>query len=390
MIKALRSEYNQQFTHERYNAYLHELNNTYRFPVDFRLAETPIFLSQELTTNLYRACEELLSQLQSENFLQHAQTAIPPGLAVPNETNHTTFLQLDFAIAQDDKGNIVPRLIELQGFPSLYCYQVFQDDVMRKHFPIPENLSTYFRGLNKTSYIQLLKETLVGNANPEQVILLEIEPEKQKTRIDFACTEALLGVRPVSLTDVYKRGKKLFYKTDGKEIPVERIYNRVIFDELQRKNLELNFSFGDELDVAWVGHPNWYFKISKHTLPFLKSTFVPETYFVSELKVYPSDLSNYVLKPLYSFAGSGVEVDVTNEMLNSIGQKENYILQKKINYAPAIETPDGYSKAEIRMMFVWNEKPMLVNNLVRLSKGKMMGVDFNKNKTWVGSSLAYH
>ncbi|MBI5214730.1 MAG: hypothetical protein HY960_03150 [Ignavibacteriae bacterium] len=390
MIKEVRSEYNKQFTQERYNSFLQEVNNTYRFPVDFRLAETPIFLSQEFTTKLYNACEEILSQLQSENFSQHAQTAIPPGLEVPNETNHTTFLQLDFALALDNDGTMVPRLIELQGFPSLYCYQVFQDKMFRKHFSIPENMVTYFSGLDKISYLNMMRETIVGNLNPENVILLEIEPFKQKTRIDFVCTEAMLGVQSVCVTEIVKRGSKLFYQNNGKEIPIERIYNRVIFDELLRKKPEMSFSLTDELDVTWVGHPNWYFKISKHTLPFLKSEYVPQTFFLNDLTEYPSDLSNFVLKPLYSFAGSGVEVDVTKEMLGNIQQKENYILQRKITYAPAIETPDGFSKAEIRMMFVWNEKPMLVNNLVRLSKGKMIGVDFNKDKTWVGSSLAYH
>jgi hypothetical protein len=99
---------------------------------------------------------------------------------------------------------------------------------------------------------------------------------------------------------------------------------------------------------------------------------------------------------LYSFAGEGVEVDVTKEMLDKITSSSNlpagqdYILQKKIEYAPLVETPDGFAKAEIRMMFIWNDKPLLVNNLVRMSKGKMMGVAFNKDKTWVGSSLAYH
>ncbi len=309
---------------------------------------------------------------------------------VPNETVHTIFLQIDFAIATDETGKIFPRLIELQGFPSLYGFQIFQDEVVRHHFDIPEPLVTYFNGLNKQPYTKLLHDTIIGTSDPKSVILLEIEPEKQKTRIDFVCTEHYLGLEVVSLTDVFQQGNKLFYKKEGKTFPIERIYNRVIFDELQRTDIKLNFKLTDDVDVHWVGHPNWFFKISKHTLPFFKSQYVPPAYFLSDLKEYPSDLQNYVLKPLYSFAGAGVEVDVTKEMLDTVAQKENYILQKKISYAPTIATPDGFSKAEIRMMFIWNEKPVLVNNLVRLSKGAMMGVNFNKNKTWVGSSLAFH
>lgn len=390
MIPELRKKFNREFTLQRYEAFLNELHTTYRYPVDFRVAETPIFLPEEFVQKLSTACNEILSQLQTSEFTKHSSTAIPQGLSVPNETPHTTFLQLDFAIASDEAGNIVPRLIELQGFPSLYCYQVLQDDVMRKHFGIPDGMVAYFSGYDKTTYLNFLNNVIVADTDPHSVILLEIEPEKQKTRTDFVCAEAMLGIQIVSLTDVYKRGKKLYYKKEGKEFPIERIYNRVIFDELQRKNLALNFSFSDELDALWVGHPNWYFKISKHTLPFLKSEYIPPAFFLSDLNKYPDNLNKYVLKPLYSFAGAGVEVDVTPELLNNIQTKENYILQRKIAYADAIATPDGFSKAEIRMMFLWQNKPVLVNNLVRLSKGKMMGVDFNKNKTWVGSSLAYH
>jgi hypothetical protein len=233
----------------------------------------------------------------------------------------------------------------------------------------------------------------MGDSAPENVILLEIEPEKQKTRIDFACTESLLGIRSVSVTDIIKHGRQLFYRRDGDEMQIERIYNRVIFDELLRRpDLPLPFRFQDELDVVWVGHPNWYFRISKHSLPFLKTEHTSAAYFADE---FPSDepLSDYVLKPLYSFAGLGVDMEPTREKLAVLSKPHEWILQKKVQYAEFVPTPDGKkSKAEIRMMFVWpyGGEPVLVNNLVRMSQGKMMGVDFNKDKTWVGSSIALH
>jgi hypothetical protein len=57
-----------------------------------------------------------------------------------------------------------------------------------------------------------------------------------------------------------------------------------------------------------------------------------------------------------------------------------------------VQTPEGGTKAEIRMMFLWDksEAPVLVNNLVRMSRGKMLGVSYNKDAQWVGASLAYH
>nr|MBP9212048.1 hypothetical protein [Bacteroidota bacterium] len=299
MIPEIRERINAEFTDARFQEFLKELNTTFRYPTDFRSAETPIFLSRDLAAQLVIGAEELVAQLQTPEFAQHASTAIPPGLTVPNETPHPVFLQVDFGICRSEDGSFVPQLIELQGFPSLYGFQAFLNDTTRKHYSIPPTFAAAFNGYVRESYTNLLKEVIIGDEDPANVVLLEIEPEKQKTRIDFAVTEAMLGIRTVCLTKVKRRGKELFYDRDGVETPIRRIYNRVIFDELQRKGVKAELDFTQELNVHWVGHPNWYFRISKHTLPFLKSRYVPECRFVSDLSVYPADLSGYVLKPLY-------------------------------------------------------------------------------------------
>lgn len=389
MIPPIRKNFNKNFKQQIYENFINELDHTLKYPTDFRVCETPLFLSDELATELVTACNTIIEQIKDKNFLKKSENAVPKNLYVPNCTEVPHFLQIDFAI-EIENGSFIPKLIELQAFPSLYGFQWIFDKILRKHFQIPENFKSFFNQYNEEKYKSLLKEVIIGNSNPENVVLLEIHPEKQKTRIDFAATEELIGIKTVCLSEVYKKGKKLFYKEKGKEIQIDRIYNRVIFDELERKNLKFNFNFRDEVDVYWTSHPNWFFKISKFSLPQLAGKYVPECYFLSEIDKYPDDLENFVLKPLFSFAGLGVEVEVTREKINSITNKENYILQRKIEYAPLIETPDGYSKVEIRMMFLWDKEPVLVNNLIRMSKGKMMGVDFNKNKTWVGSSIAYH
>lgn len=389
MIPELRNEFNLNFSEEAYSNFLKDLDSGLKYPTDFRVCETPLFLSYDLAKDLTRACDDIMGQIMSAEFLMKSVNAVPEHLYVPNETKVPHFLQIDFAIASEGK-SLIPKLIELQAFPSLYGYQHYLDRVIRKHFSIPENFSSFFGGYDEKSYIDLLKKIIIADSEPENVVLLEIHPEEQKTRIDFAATENIIGIKTVCVTKLIKRGRKLFYKDNGKEIPIERIYNRVIFDELERKGTTFNFDLRDDMDVYWSSHPNWFFRISKYSLPQLSGTFVPECYFVSEMNSYPDDLENYVLKPLYSFAGLGVDVDVTLDKLAKITDRHNYILQKKIDYAPLIRTPDGFSKVEIRMMFLWDEKPILVNNLIRTSKGKMMGVDFNKNKTWVGSSIAYH
>ena len=390
MIPELREKFNAEFKQEVYEQFLEDVNTSLKYPTDFRVSETPIFLSEDFNNKLLTACSQVCEQIQSNEFKNKSNGAIPPHLIVPNEDEHTQFFQLDFAICKSGDGTFYPKLIELQGFPSLYGFQSFINERIRKYFDIPENFSSYFSGLKGETYRDVFKRIILGSSDPENVILLEIDPAKQKTRIDFAATEKLTGIHLVCITDIIKKGKKLFYKKDGTEIPIERIYNRVIFDELNRKEIDFNFDFRYELDVKWLAHPNWFFKISKYSLPSLKGKYVPKCYFLNELEEYPDELENYVLKPLFSFAGHGVEIDLTKEMINSIDDPENYILQEKVEYAPLIKTPDGYSKVEIRMMFLWDDKPQLVNNLVRMSKGKMIGVDYNKNKSWVGSTIAFH
>lgn len=390
MIPELRKKYNSKFRQEVYDEFIKDLETFTYYPIDFRVSETPLFLTADFTKKLYEASDEIISQLTNEEFKKHSANAIPKNLYVPNESPHPNFLCLDFAITKNEDGEFYPKLIELQGFPSLFAYQYFLDKIVRKHFAIPEGFSSFFNELEGNSYIEVLRKVILAERDPQNVVLVEIDPPQQKTRVDFACTEELVGIKTVNLSDIVKRGKKLFHLSNGVEIPIERIYNRVIFDELDRKNFKFNFSFTDELDVDWAGHPNWFFKISKYSLPFLKGKFVPRCYFLNELDRYPDDLNNFVLKPLFSFAGLGVEVDVTVNILDKISDKSNYILQEKVEYAPVIETPDEYAKVEIRLMILWDDKPILATNLIRTSKGKMMGVDFNKNKTWVGSNLAYH
>jgi len=391
MIPDIRHAYNAAFSLDRYEALMHDLERDAGCPAGFRICETPLFLSAALTGELIEAAHDVLAAVTSEEYLKVADRAVPPGLAVPGEEEHTIFLQVDFALVRGEDGNLTPRLIELQGFPSLYGFQWLLEKEFRSHFPaIPEGFTPYFGGLDSETYPALLRDVIVGDCEPENVVLLEIEPERQKTRIDFCATEQLLGIKTVCATGVVERGGRLFYPDGGREVPIHRIYNRVIFDELERKGIDLSHIFRRELDVTWVGHPNWYLKISKFSLPFIKSRWCPPAYFVSDLAEPPEDLENYVLKPLFSFAGLGVEMGPTRERLRSLTRPEDFILQRKVAYAPAFETPDEPAKGEIRMMFLWQDRPRLVNNLVRMSKGTMMGVDFNKDRTWIGSSLAYH
>jgi hypothetical protein len=390
----LRSRFNADFTPKKHAALVRCVNETEKWPADFRISETPVFLTREFTDEVTRAASEIVALTRTPEFASHAASAVPKGLELPNESAHPNFHVVDFAICAEGE-RLVPRLIELQAFPSLFGFQLLLLHCIRNAYPvIPRNWTSSFGGIKDEAYLDLLRRTIIADSAPESVVLLEIEPEKQKTRVDFAATETLIGIRPVCVTKIKKRGRQLFYDRDGREVRIDRIYNRVIFDELiQRPDLNLSFRFQDDLDVTWVGHPNWYFRISKHSLPFLKTEHTSPAFLADE---FPADenIDNYVLKPLYSFAGHGVEMEPSRDKIAALENPHEWILQKKIDYAAFVPTIDGQkSKAEIRMMFVWPDQdpnPTLVNNLVRMSQGKMMGVDFNVDKTWVGASIALH
>lgn len=395
MVPALRKKFNTAFTKGKYQAYLDELNSKHPGAIEFRVAETPVFIDKAFKGKVLSACESIVDTITQFNFNTISSHAIPSKLRVPNENSHSHFIAFDFGICLNDQGELEPQLIEMQGFPTLFAYQSWQDEVTRHHFDIPDNYSTYLNGFTQSSYLSLLKEIIVGDHHPENVVLLEILPHQQKTRIDFYCTTDYTGIPVVCLTELEQEGNQLFYRKDGRKIRIERIYNRIIFDELQQQSAEIQEKgkiLFTELDVEWVPHPNWFYRISKYSLPFLNHPYIPQTSFLSEIRSLPADLENYVLKPLFSFAGQGVVIDVTQADIDKVSDPENWILQRKVTYADVIQTPDIPAKAELRIFYFWKNgaaRPIATNNLARLSKGKMIGVRYNKDKEWVGGSLAY-
>ena len=371
---------------------LRELENYACSVIPFRVAETPVFIPEDLLNQMTSACDRMVEVISSEDYKKEALLSVPEGCVVPGDEDRPVMMAFDFAVCRDESGRLVPKLIELQGFPSLFFYQHLLAQMYRKHFDLPEEISHLF-GRSEVEYLSLMRSVILNRHSPEQVVLLEIEPERQNTRIDFKATADKTGIAVVCIADVLREGRKLFYWRNEEKTEIKRIYNRVIFDELKsRHDLNLQFNLTEDVEVEWVSHPNWFFKISKYTMPFLKFDFVPETFFLNEIKQLPADLENYVLKPLYSFAGSGVEFHVTPEVIRNVQHPEHYILQRKISYAPVVQSPDGGVKTEIRLLYVWPKeapRPVPVINLCRLSKGEMIGVKYNQEKTWVGSSVGF-
>ncbi|TDO27058.1 hypothetical protein [Sediminibacterium goheungense] len=396
MVPSVRKVFNNQFTPEKYQSYLTDLNSLFPGAIEFRVAETPVFIERSFKEKVLNACESIVDVITQFNFSSLTSHAIPPDVKVPNENKHTHFIAFDFGICENEHGEYEPQLIEMQGFPTLFGYQVWQDEVTRRHYDVPAGYSTYLNGLTRDSYLSLLREILLGEQEAENVILLEILPHQQKTKIDFYCTSMYTGIPVVCLTELVQEGKLLFYyNSAGKKIQVKRIYNRIIFDDLQQQSAAIQEKgklLLEDLDVEWVPHPNWFYRISKYTLPFIDHPYVPKTFFLNELDTIPDDLDQYVLKPLFSFAGQGVVIDVTKEDIEKVNDPQNWILQRKVKYADVIETPDIPAKVEIRIFYFWKDgepRPIATNNLARLSKGKMIGVRYNKDKEWVGGSLVY-
>ncbi|HEV2467938.1 MAG TPA: hypothetical protein VGS78_01990 [Candidatus Sulfotelmatobacter sp.] len=397
MLPSLRKHFNENFTAGKYRAFLRRIDDTCGTHVQFRLSETPCFFPKSLIDGMSCAGEKLIRQLvESPEYRRKSDEAIPADFKVPNEAPHPMFVQVDFGLVRDAAGELQPKLVELQAFPSLYAYQgplaQAYIDVYGLDGSASGRLKYLLSGLEPDSYRSLLRSAIVGTHDPENVILMEIHPQEQKTLPDFLLTEKMLGVRAVDIVDIKKEDRRLYYERGGKRIPIHRIYNRAIVDELERKNVKLNFDWRDDLDVEWAGHPNWYFRISKFSIPYLRHVSVPKTWFLDRLDEIPSDLENYALKPLYSFAGLGVVIAPKKEDIAAIPAEKRpyYILQERMNFEPVIATPFGHTKAEVRVMYIWLDKLLPVLTIIRMGRGLMMGVDHNKNMEWVGASAGLY
>lgn len=407
MLPLQRNAFNQQFSAEKYQQYLQLLAEDFPGAIDFRVAETPVFIGRGFKKKMLDTCKYIIKTIQNPDYLAQTEKAIPKELRVPGAEGRPHFLIFDFGVCMDQAGKYTPMLIEMQGFPTLFAYQLHQYQAAQKAYDLPEAFSPFLNGFDHESVLKLLNSILKGDndpaidgaktdqqAVPQHTVLLEIFPEKQKTRIDFLYTEKYLGVPIVCLTELIEERQNLYYERGGKRIKIDRIYNRLIFDELTRQTKEVQDKakiLFEPLNVIWITHPNWFYRLSKYTLPLLDHPQIPKARLLSDYPEIPEDLENYVLKPLFSFAGNGVIIDLKKADIEAIAvqAQENYILQQKVAYAPAILTEDVPAKAEIRLFYLWEDgapEPVAICNLARLTKGNMVSVAQNKNKTWVGGS----
>ena len=398
MIPELRRSFNASWSERSYRDLIARLEARTGATLGFSISETPCFFPRSLMDELSATGLELVEQILGNPALRAAAlTAVPArfqpstslGSGGPESEPLPTFLQVDFGLVRGASGAIEPKLVELQAFASLYGFQLAVAESYRDAFSLSSSLGLYLGGLHPAQYHDLIGRTLLNGHDPKHVVLMEIEPRKQKTWPDFVVTEQLWGIRAVDTAEIERDGRQLFYRRDGQRTPIARIYNRVIPDELERKNVPLPFDYRDDLDVEWAGHPSWYFQISKFSIPFLRHRSVPKTTFLHELDRLPADRDRYLLKPLFSFAGGGIIFAPTDAQIAAIpaAERRNYILQERIQFAPVIDTPEGPTQAEIRIMYVRSGdgfQPVLP--LVRMGRGKMMGVDHNKGLRWVGAS----
>lgn len=398
MIPAIRATFNEQFTEAKYQQYLAILNEPFKDPIPFRIAETPVFIDGVFKAQLLEAGEYICQFITDPFFKNKTSDALPKGLHIPNEAALPECIVIDFAIAKGQDGRMIPQLIELQGFPSLFAFELLQAQALEKVYHLPKTFSPFLNGYNQSSYLEFFKTMVLGDKG-KHTILLEIKPFEQKTRPDLILTEAWLNVPIVCLSQIYLKDKGLFYQKNSVEFKIERIYNRVVYDELMQQApiFMQQFKLLEQAEnIEWVSHPNHFFRISKFILPLLRHASIPEAYLLADWKNNQFDtalnLAEYICKPLFSFGGQGVMLNPTIETIHAIIDPENWILQKKVTYAAAIETPSGPSKAEIRLFYFWDKeigRYVATNNLTRISKGPMIGVSYNNTATWIGGSISY-
>lgn len=407
MHPELRRAFNRHYTPELFARYKSILEKDLG-PFPFRLAETPLIFTRHLLDRLQEDALGIVAQLSREATLKALKKAIPAHYDAPGMSSLPDCVQIDFALVSDPRsGELVGRVVELQAFPSLYALETVEADAWNQvlgKLPGLEGEWTCFFSEDRAEGVRRMRDCIVGDADPAEVALVDYEPDKQKTSPDFVATKKLFDVDTVCVTDLEKEGRRLFRNKDGKRVRVARVYNRLVFDELENKGVTMPFSWTDDLDVTWCSHPNWYWVWSKYSLPHLDHHAVPETTYLSDMKELPADLSQYVMKPLFSYAGSGVVVDVTKEAIDAVPEaaRRHTILQRKVEYAWAIRMPHAKEgeplgahnavKAEVRVMVMRSGEgqPLLpLLPLVRLSRGKMLGVDQNKSAEteWTGGSV---
>lgn len=426
MIADLRAAFNARYRSENYSQLLANLDMRSGTKVEFRVAETPVFLPESMLDQMAQAGIELTRRLLAwPEYLRGARNSIPNGFLVAGETGHPHFLTADFALIRNQAGELVPRLVEIQAFPSVYAYQAMLSEEYRRAFQLSANLGAFLGGQNERSFWELMRRTVLGRHAPENVVLTEVDPQHQKTLPDFLLTSKELGIAVVDIATLIPVGNKLHYRDrTGRLIPIHRIYNRAIADEMIARKVELAFQLTDSWDVEWAGHPNWYFLISKYAVPWLwtpagktdsadlAASVVPPAVFLEDFlegagfdrltaarvplpvsKKPETVYDNLLLKPLFSFAGKGIQFGPSRGELDAIprAQRGNYMLQQRMHFEPTIETPHGLTQAEIRILYLWPDEGELtpVLSLVRLGRGKMMGVDHNRNQEWVGASAAF-
>ena len=390
MVPHLRASFNRDWTEAKYRDLVRRLELRTGATLGFPISETPCFLPKSLLNSLAATGLELVNQiLGSPEAMAAAEGAVPQRYKGAGAEKTPTFLQVDFGLVRSADGTLQPKLVELQAFASLYGFQLAMAEAYRDAFGLQSSLHLLLDDLDTDSYYSLIRRAIVGDHDRNEVVLMEIEPRKQKTWPDFVVTDQSWGVRAIDTSEVQREGRRLYYRRDGKATQIKRIYNRVIPDELERKKIQLPFGYGDDLEVEWAGHPAWYFRISKFSIPWLSHPSVPETHFLGGLESLPLDRDRYLLKPLFSFAGGGIIFAPTDAQIAAIPhhERKNYILQERINFTPVIETPEGPTQVEIRMMYIRDSsrlRPVLP--LLRMGRGKMMGVDHNKGLRWVGAS----
>ena len=394
MIESARRHFEQIFSEDRYRAFVDAVTAAAGVPIEFRLSETPCFFSSELMDSLVTAARAMTRELlDNAAYRSAADAMVPERFRLAGGETLPTCMQVDFGLVRTESGAIEGRLVELQAFPSLYGFQMLLAEKALDYFgrDASHGLTPYLSGLSRESYIDLIRRIFIGPHDPSHVVLMEIQPQRQKTLPDFTVTEKTWGIRAIDTAEVIREGRRLFCRRDGQLTPIKRIYNRVIPDELERSNAAMSFDYRDDLDVEWIGGPDWFFRLSKFSLPWLNHPWVPETRFLSDIAVLPADRDNWLLKPLFSFAGGGIIFAPTDADISGIpaDKRHLYILQRRVAFTPVIRTPEGDTQAELRIMMVRDGHDYrAVMPLVRMGRGKMMGVDHNKGFRFVGAAAA--
>jgi len=279
----------------------------------FKATSSEVFLfPKELKSELIEAATGITNQLFSSRVLTLAESNITDNSNILDFRSYKNlpepyFMTIDLAYAPGGGTNF--KLIEAQAFLSI-SHMFFEHyskllDLNRDVF------------LNFEAYQHFLRKIQNNHS-----ILLEDCPWEQKTAIDFHLLQKQASIEVLNFRGIL----------GSHALKEKLIYNRLIFADLTAQEFaNAKISLSGLPNARWLHHPDWYYFVSKSSLPYITSPWAAQSFLVADKPLNFEPKSNaWVLKPLFDYGCSGVNLNPSRTDIENVDAPKEWLLQQKI------------------------------------------------------------